>query len=138
MVSHEQIRKNLWVVVSFALSIWAQSTPPPGALIVRQSSTIRGEHATISSAIAALSSLSGPQTIFIYPGGYNEQIRINYPYPLSIQGYTTNPTSAASNQVTVKVAISAAQAGSNVNSAAIWAQSQGHGYSSACTSIHGE
>ncbi|KNZ43723.1 pectinesterase [Puccinia sorghi] len=126
MISHEQIRKIIWIVVFFALSIWAQSTPPPGALIVRQSSTSRGEHATISSAVAALSSLSGSKTIFIYPGSYNEQIRINYPYSLSIQGYSTNPTSAASNQVTVKVAISAAQVGSNVKSAAIWAKSEGN------------
>lgn len=125
MVSHEQIRQNLWLVVLFALSIWAQSSPPPGALIVRQSGTNRGEYATISSAVAALASLSGPKTIFVYPGRYKEQIRINYPSSLSIQGYTTNPTSAASNQVTVQVAISAAQAGSNVKSAAIWAQSQG-------------
>jgi hypothetical protein len=42
---------------------------------------------------------------------------------LILQGYTTNPTSATSNQVNVQVAVSAAQAGSNSKSATIWAYS---------------
>ncbi|KAA1074070.1 hypothetical protein PGT21_011533 [Puccinia graminis f. sp. tritici] len=126
MVSHKQVRQNLFIAAFISLSAWAQSSPPTGALIVRQgSSTGRGEFPTISAAVAALARLTGPQTIFIYPGTYTEKVKITYPYSLSVQGYSANPTSTASNQVTVNAAVSAAQAGSNSNSATIWAHSSG-------------
>ncbi|EFP81762.2 uncharacterized protein PGTG_08011 [Puccinia graminis f. sp. tritici CRL 75-36-700-3] len=126
MVSHKQVRQNLFIAAFFSLSAWAQSSPPTGALIVRQgSSTSRGEFSTISAAVASLARLTGPQTIFIYPGTYTEKVKITYPYSLSVQGYSANPTSTASNQVTVNAAVSAAQAGSNSNSATIWAHSSG-------------
>ncbi|OAV96517.1 hypothetical protein PTTG_26323 [Puccinia triticina 1-1 BBBD Race 1] len=126
-INHNPILKNILVAAFFSLSAWAQSSPPAGALIVRQtnSGTSGEEFTTISSAVAALSRLTGPQTIFIYPGTYTEQVKISYPYSLSLQGYSSNPTSSASNQVTVRAAVSAAQAGSNSKSATIWAYSPG-------------
>ncbi|WAQ83352.1 hypothetical protein PtA15_3A722 [Puccinia triticina] len=128
-INHNPILKNILVAAFFSLSAWAQSSPPAGALIVRQtnSGTSGAEFTTISSAVAALSRLTGPQTIFIYPGTYTEQVKISYPYSLSLQGYSSNPTSSASNQVTVRAAVSAAQAGSNSKSATIWAYSPGLG-----------
>lgn len=126
MLSHAKTRTSLWAAAFLSLSsTWAQSSPPAGALIVRQNNPGRGEYATISAAVDALSGLSGEKTIFIYPGRYTGQVKIKYSYPLNVQGYSDNPTSAASNQVTVQAAVSAAQAGSNVNSATIGAYSAG-------------
>ncbi|KAH9459923.1 hypothetical protein Pst134EB_008136 [Puccinia striiformis f. sp. tritici] len=93
MFSQHQMLKTILAAACFSLPTWAQSSPPAGALIVRQSNTGSGEHATISSAVAALAGLTGPKTIFVYPGSYAEQ-------PLNLQGFSTNPTSTASNQVT--------------------------------------
>ncbi|KAA1110174.1 hypothetical protein PGT21_013128 [Puccinia graminis f. sp. tritici] len=124
MFIHSHIRNNLLAVALFSFFTWAQnSVPPSGALIVRQGKTGKGEYATISAAVAALKGLTGPKTIFVYPGTYSEQVKLDYDSPLILQGYTTNPTSATSNQVNVQVAVSAAQAGSNSKSATIWAYS---------------
>ncbi|KAH9459921.1 hypothetical protein Pst134EB_008134 [Puccinia striiformis f. sp. tritici] len=123
MFSQCQMLKAILAAACLSLSTWAQSSPPAGALIVRQGNTGRGEHATISSAVAALAGLTGPKTIFVYPGSYAEQVKISYSYPLKLRGFSNNPTSAASNRVTVRAAISAAQTGSNAKSATIWAHS---------------
>ncbi|KAA1078965.1 hypothetical protein PGTUg99_015109 [Puccinia graminis f. sp. tritici] len=124
MFIHSQIRNNLLAVALFSFFTWAQnSVPPSGALIVRQGKAGKGEYATISAAVAALKGLTGPKTIFVYPGTYSEQVKLVYDSPLILQGYTTDPTSATSNQVNVQVAVSAAQAGSNSKSATIWAYS---------------
>lgn len=126
MFTYSQIRLNILAVAFLSLFTWAQSNAAAsGALIVRQGKAGKGEYATIADAVDALKGLTGPKTIFVYPGTYSEQLRLKYAYGLTLQGYTTNPTSATSNQVNVKVAISAAQAGSNSKSATIWAQSAG-------------
>ncbi|KAI9617423.1 hypothetical protein KEM48_004876 [Puccinia striiformis f. sp. tritici PST-130] len=70
MFSQHQMLKTILAAACFSLPTWAQSSPPAGALIVRQSNTGSGEHATISSAVAALAGLTGPKTIFVYPGIY--------------------------------------------------------------------
>ncbi|KAH9469733.1 hypothetical protein Pst134EA_007012 [Puccinia striiformis f. sp. tritici] len=127
MFIHSQIQQFLLAVAYLSLLTWTKSTntPQSGALIVRQANPGNGEYATIAGAVSALKGLTGPQTIFVYPGTYSEQLRINYPDSLSLQGYSANPASAERNEVTVRVAIGAAQAGSNAKSAAIWAQSTG-------------
>ncbi|KAI9608699.1 hypothetical protein H4Q26_004885 [Puccinia striiformis f. sp. tritici PST-130] len=109
MFSQHQMLKTILAAACLSLSTWAQSSPPAGA--------------TISSAVAALAGLTGPKTIFVYPGSYAEQVKISYSYPLNLRGFSNNPTSAGSNRVTVRAAISAAQAGSNAKSATIWAHS---------------
>lgn len=48
----------------------AITTPPKGALIVRQSGTQSGEYKTVSSAVKAAGTGSDVVSIFIYPGEY--------------------------------------------------------------------
>ncbi|KNE99378.1 hypothetical protein PSTG_07310 [Puccinia striiformis f. sp. tritici PST-78] len=112
MFSQHQMLKTILAAACLSLSTWAQSSPPAGALIVRQGNTGRGEHATISSAVAALAGLTGPKTIFVYPDIHNE-----------IMGMADLEHAICSNRVTVRAAISAAQTGSNAKSATIWAHS---------------
>lgn len=94
--------------------------PPNGALIVRQTNTLPGEYSTIPQAVNALKSLKGPQTIFVYPGTYRLKVSLQYKYPLTLQGYTSDPSSYAGNQVTVSVASSRAESGGDAQSSAIW------------------
>lgn len=89
-------------VLAVALS---RTSPPSGALVVRQSGTQAGEYkyvrllliqisvdkilcSTVSAAVAALGSSTTTKSIFIYPGTYHEQVLITYPGPLTIYGYT--------------------------------------------------
>ncbi|OAV94446.1 hypothetical protein PTTG_03074 [Puccinia triticina 1-1 BBBD Race 1] len=103
---------------------FSSTDPPPGSLVVRQNNAHHGEFNTITAAVNALKTLKGPQIIFITAGTYHEQVHIKYKYPLRIQGYSSDPTSLASNQVTVQVAVSAAsRGGENAPSSAIWVQS---------------
>ena len=80
------------------------STPPQGAVIV----AIDGSHnASFSSLTAALASLPNDatnQTVFLYPGSYNEQVpTVNRPGAVRIIGYTSgNPgQSYKDNTVTI-------------------------------------
>ncbi|KAJ7746007.1 pectin methyl esterase [Mycena metata] len=52
----------------FALS---RTTPPAGALVVRQTGATAGEFTTVSAALASLTG-TAPATIFIFPGTYND------------------------------------------------------------------
>ncbi|KAF2629275.1 carbohydrate esterase family 8 protein [Macroventuria anomochaeta] len=80
------------------------SVPPVGAIVV----SVDGSHnATFTNVTAALTSLpkdATNQTIFLYPGSYNEQVpSINRPGAVRIIGYTTgNPgQSYKDNTVTI-------------------------------------
>ncbi|ETW82180.1 carbohydrate esterase family 8 protein [Heterobasidion irregulare TC 32-1] len=88
----------------------SRTAPPSGAKIVRVGTTTSGEFATLGAAVAALPSDSSSQTIFIYPGTYNEQVLIQRSGPVTLLGYTSNPGSYAANQVNL-VASNAASSG---------------------------
>ncbi|KAG5350845.1 hypothetical protein C0989_009049 [Termitomyces sp. Mn162] len=113
----------------FAIS---RTTPPSGAKIVRAGSTASGEYSTVSAAVASLPNDSTSQSIFIYPGTYNEQVYITRSGPLvvhstispscpcthtvafiKIYGYTTDIMSYSANQVTIQAGVTAQQAGSD-------------------------
>ena len=52
----------------------ARTSPPDGAVIVDASGE-HGEYTTVQDGVDALSTTeSGTQTLFIYPGVYNEQV----------------------------------------------------------------
>lgn len=73
-------------LVPLALAV-ARSGPPSGAIVVRKTGTKSGEFSTISAAVASLSG-TGPKSIFVYAGTYNEQVSITYSN-LTILGQTT-------------------------------------------------
>jgi pectin methylesterase-like acyl-CoA thioesterase len=78
--------------------------PPEGAVIVSLNGANNAAFTTISAALASLPKDSTSQTIFVYPGSYNEQIApINRPGAVRIIGCTTsNPgQSYKDNQVTI-------------------------------------
>jgi pectin methylesterase-like acyl-CoA thioesterase len=69
------------------------TAPPAGAIIVSTDGSHDAVFTNISSALASLPKDSTNQTIFLYPGSYNEQVpSINRPGAVRIIGYTTgNP-----------------------------------------------
>ncbi|KAJ3039110.1 hypothetical protein HDV00_012601 [Rhizophlyctis rosea] len=99
----------LFLTLATAASL---TSPPSGAVVVRQSGTKSGEFSTISAAIKSLDS-SSSKTIFIYPGTYTEQVYITRSGALTIRGYTTNTADYASNQVTITFNKGAQDAGGN-------------------------
>ncbi|EPS45470.1 hypothetical protein H072_525 [Dactylellina haptotyla CBS 200.50] len=105
---------------SASSSGWSRTSPPSGALVVRQSGTKSGEYSTISSAVAALGSGTDTKTIFIYQGDYNEKVKITYAGTLKIMGYTTDIRDYKGNTVIVQSSQSQAAAGGADQSAAIW------------------
>ncbi|KAF5341452.1 hypothetical protein D9758_014753 [Tetrapyrgos nigripes] len=90
----------------------SRTSPPSGAVVVRQSGTQSGEFSTLQAAINSLDD-SSSKTIFIFPGTYNEQISITRSGPLTIMGSTTNTATQTANQVTIQHSLSAAAAGSD-------------------------
>ncbi|KAF3923129.1 Pectinesterase [Dactylellina cionopaga] len=79
------------------------TSPPSGAIVVRQSGTKSGEFSSLFSALASLSTTdTTAKTIFIYQGTYEGRVEIIYKGPLTIIGYTTNSYSYSSNTVTVQ------------------------------------
>ncbi|EPS39002.1 hypothetical protein H072_7238 [Dactylellina haptotyla CBS 200.50] len=79
------------------------TSPPSGAIIVRQSRTKSGEFATLGSALASLSTTdTTAKTIFMYQGTYTERVEITYKGALTILGYTTNINSYSGNTVTIQ------------------------------------
>ncbi|KAF5339650.1 hypothetical protein D9758_015604 [Tetrapyrgos nigripes] len=88
------------------------TSPPSGAVVVRQSGTKSGEFSTLQAAIDSLDD-SSSKTIFIYPGTYNEQISITRSGPLTVMGSTTDTLKQSANQVTIQHSLSAAVAGSD-------------------------
>lgn len=84
-------------LISLALAA-SRKSAPKGALVVGQGQ----KFTTISAAVAALSNSTSEQIIFIDPGTYAEQVYIpKLNGPLTIQGYTTDDSKYAKNQVTI-------------------------------------
>jgi pectinesterase len=92
------------ILVSFAAadSKNERLTPPRGALVVDISNKLPGSYLNISAAVTALKNTSSPQTIYIAPGTYEEQVYIPpLTSPLTIQGYTKDARSYKDNKVTI-------------------------------------
>ncbi|KAG0146205.1 hypothetical protein CROQUDRAFT_63096 [Cronartium quercuum f. sp. fusiforme G11] len=106
--------------------------PPHKSIIVRKQPK-SGEFPTIKLALQALDQIyknssksstgiiAPPQTIFIYPGVYKERIRISYPGPLRMIGYTntTHQNGFEKNLVNITSSIDAEIAGSDESSATV-------------------
>ena len=93
------------VLVSLAAAADSKNerlTPPRGALVVDISNKLPGSYANISAAVTALRNTSSPQTIYIAPGTYSEQVYIPpLAGPLVVQGYTKDARSWKDNKVTI-------------------------------------
>ncbi|TDH66055.1 uncharacterized protein CCR75_001512 [Bremia lactucae] len=80
----------------------ARTTPPPGAVVVDSTGKYAGSVTTINLGVAQLQASSSPQSLFIFPGTFNEQIFIGKDVKsLIIQGYTCDTTDYTQNQVTI-------------------------------------
>jgi pectin methylesterase-like acyl-CoA thioesterase len=83
------------------------TVPPVGAIIVSVDGSNNASYTNITAALASLPKDMTNQTIFVYPGTYDEQVpSINRPGAVRIVGYTAgNPgQSYKSNQVTLSYA----------------------------------
>lgn len=79
-----------------------QTTPAKGSLVVDGSGKYPGSYANISAAVTALHNETSPQSIFIFPGIYKEQVYIGpLTSALTIQGYTRDRRSFHNNEVTL-------------------------------------
>ncbi|KAF8453728.1 pectinesterase-like protein [Kalaharituber pfeilii] len=80
-----------------------RTSPPAGAIVVSKTPS-SGQFSAIQAAINSLSTTSTtPQSIFIYPGTYQEQVYIApRAAQLTIFGSTTDTTSYTANTVTVQ------------------------------------
>lgn len=80
-----------------------RTSPDAGAIIVDASSTASGAYKTVQDGVDALSLTSTtPQTLFIYPGTYEEQVYIPLlKSNLTVQGSTTDASSYESNAATI-------------------------------------
>jgi pectin methylesterase-like acyl-CoA thioesterase len=79
------------------------TTPPSGAVIVSLDGSHGAMFTNLTAALASLPKDATNQTIFVFPGSYNEQIpSVNRPGAVAIIGYTSgNPgQSFKDNQVT--------------------------------------
>ncbi|KAF9472517.1 carbohydrate esterase family 8 protein [Pholiota conissans] len=104
----------IFAVVSALVAAEPRTTPPPGALSVRAGAPpASGMFETINGAVAALPNDESSQTIFIFPGTYNEQVNITRSGPLTIYGYTTDSTTYSQNQVVVSWGLDLIHAGSD-------------------------
>ncbi|KAE8912430.1 hypothetical protein PF003_g3823 [Phytophthora fragariae] len=80
----------------------ARITPPAGAIVVDASGAHAGSFRTLAQGVAKLSASTTPQTIFMFPGVYREQVIVpKLNGPLILQGYTCNTMTYSSNQVTI-------------------------------------
>ena len=96
---------------ALALTIWSvaagngkydRRTPDRGSIVVDASGKYQGSYKTVSSGVTALRNTSNPQTIFILPGTYTEQVYIPpLGGPLTVQGYTPDARSYQDNTVTI-------------------------------------
>ncbi|KAF8591882.1 carbohydrate esterase family 8 protein [Ramaria rubella] len=89
----------------------SRTSPPSGAIVVRQTGATAGEFTTVQAAVNSLPNDSSAQSIFIYPGTYSEQVTISRSGPLTIFGSTTDTSSYTSNSVTITHNESAGEAG---------------------------
>jgi len=99
----------------------SRTSPPSGAIVVRATGTQSGEFSTIQAAVNSLPNDSSSRSIFIFPGTYNEVVKITRSGPLTIYGSTTDTTSYTSNSVTIQASNSAAATGSDATSATLQA-----------------
>lgn len=77
-------------------------TIAPAGSVVVDITGANGNFTNITAALASLPSDSSNQTIFIFPGSYNEQLpAINRPGPVRIIGYTTAAPGASYEDNTV-------------------------------------
>lgn len=81
----------------------ARTSAPAGAIIVDQTGAINGSYTTFQQGVNALSTTTKTnQYLFIYPGTYTEQVYVpSLKSNLTIQGYTTDASTYAGNQVTL-------------------------------------
>lgn len=80
------------------------TVPPQYAVIVSPSGQVTGSYSNVSSALASLPKDATNQTIFIYPGSYNEQLpSINRPGAVRLIGSTDGSPgkSYKDNKVTI-------------------------------------
>ncbi|KAJ7060878.1 pectinesterase [Mycena amicta] len=91
----------------------SRTTPPSGAIVVRQGTTTSGEFATLAAALNSLPNDSSSRSIFIFPGTYTGQVDITRAGPLTIYGYTTDTTTYTGNQANIVAAGNATAAGSD-------------------------
>jgi pectinesterase len=81
-------------------SKYTRTSPVRGSLVVDASGNSADSHTTISSAVNALQNTTSPQTIFILPGTYTEQVYVpSLAGPLTLQGYTTDARTYQDNTV---------------------------------------
>ncbi|ETI31540.1 hypothetical protein L914_20653 [Phytophthora nicotianae] len=80
----------------------AKTEPPAGAVVVDASGTYDGSYKTVAEGVANLRNSTEEQTLFVFPGVYNEQVSIpKLSGPLVLQGYTCDTTSYSANEVTL-------------------------------------
>ncbi|KAK0195128.1 pectin methyl esterase [Armillaria mellea] len=110
----------LLFLVPFTLAV-SRTSPPDGAVVVRQSGTESGEYSTINAAVATL---SGGETIFIYPGTYEEQVNISVA-DVTMLCYTEDTGTYNSNVVTITNNLNAQDNGGNDACATLRAEKDG-------------
>lgn len=80
----------------------ARTSPSRGSIIVDPSGKYPYSYTNLSAAVTALHNRTTPQTIFVLPGTYAEQVYIPpHAGPLTIQGYTRDARSYHSNLITI-------------------------------------
>jgi pectinesterase len=85
----------------------ARTSPSRGSIIVDTSGIYPHSYTNLSAAVSALHNKTSPQTIFILPGTYTEQVYIPpHAGPLTIQGYTSDARTYRSNLVVITSSIS--------------------------------
>ncbi|KAF3226025.1 hypothetical protein TWF106_001241 [Orbilia oligospora] len=111
----------------FAVGLAASRTSPPSGSLVVSKNPSSGQYGTIQAAVNALSTTStSAQSIFVYQGTYNEQVKIPARKAvLSIYGYTTDTSSYSGNTVTITYSMGADIAGNNELSATVQSRSVG-------------
>ena len=67
----------------------SRTTPPAGSVVVNPSATT-SQFSTLSSAVASLPNDSSNQTIFMFPGTYEEQVLVDRPGPVTVRHVDTN------------------------------------------------
>ncbi len=83
---------------------WARVSPAKGAVVVDNSaSPYAGSHSTVQAGVDALSkTATAPQTLFIFPGTYVEQVYIpRLASNLTVQGYTCDSRGYEGNKATI-------------------------------------
>ncbi|CZT13450.1 related to pectin methylesterase [Rhynchosporium agropyri] len=61
--------------------------PPTGAILVSVGGLIENSFSDLTSALASLPADATPQTIFLYPGSYTEQVQVNRKGSVTVIGY---------------------------------------------------